>query len=139
MNWGKSIIIVFVIFAGFIIFFVVKMMNTNTSGVPDKYYEKGLKYQETINEEEGAGQYGPEVFAQKGTVNFYFSKTAPDSGILEVIWPPDPEGNSKTRFIYKAGDTLSVRVKGTAGFRNAVLRFYAKQQEFQYQKRLWVE
>ncbi len=49
MNWGKGIILVFVIFVLGIGIMVYRSMTKNIDLVTTNYYEKELKYQEQIN------------------------------------------------------------------------------------------
>jgi hypothetical protein len=139
MNWGKSIILVFVLFAVFIIYFVIRMINTNTSGVPDGYYEKGLMHSETMNEVRGAVQFGPKVDVLGKKVLLSFSGLAPDSGNLIVQWPPNPDSNMSKKFSYKEGDTIVLQIIGSKGFRNTTVEFFFKGEPYIFKKRLWVE
>lgn len=139
MNWGKSIIVVFVLFAAFIIFFVVKMINTNTSGVPEGYYEKGLKYTETIQKEEGAYQFGPSISVIGNTISLKFLNLLPDSGELFIQWPPDPAENIAKKFNSVKEEGIVQEVSGPKGFRNARVEFYYRGKSYLFQKRIWVE
>jgi nitrogen fixation protein FixH len=50
MNWGKKIVIVYVLFVLGIAFMVYKASTQNTDLVTTDYYAKELKYQENIEE-----------------------------------------------------------------------------------------
>ena len=49
MNWGKSIVLCFIIFAGFICTMVYKMATTNVDLVNKDYYKNEINYQSQIN------------------------------------------------------------------------------------------
>ncbi|MBS1757075.1 MAG: FixH family protein [Bacteroidetes bacterium] len=50
MNWGKKIILVFIVFISGITWMVVKSSIQKTDLVTTNYYEKELKYQDKIDE-----------------------------------------------------------------------------------------
>ena len=52
MNWGKSIVIAFLFFVGFIATLVVVCFREDVSLVSQKYYEDDLHYQEQFEAEE---------------------------------------------------------------------------------------
>ncbi|MFD2933483.1 FixH family protein [Spirosoma flavum] len=49
MNWGKSIILVFVLFAGFIGTLVYLMTRQHVDLVSDNYYQNEIEYQQHID------------------------------------------------------------------------------------------
>lgn len=49
MNWGKSIILVFVVFAGFIGSMVYRMNRQQVDLVSDNYYQDEITYQQHID------------------------------------------------------------------------------------------
>lgn len=56
MNWGKSIVLVFVLFAGFIGTMVYQMSREHIDLVSDNYYQNELDYQRQIDREKNARQ-----------------------------------------------------------------------------------
>ena len=50
MNWGKAIVLVFVVFAAIIIFMVVVSMRQDVSLVSEDYYRNELEYESRIVE-----------------------------------------------------------------------------------------
>lgn len=64
MNWGKSIIAVFIFFAAFITVLVVVCFREDVSLVSKKYYEDDLHYQEQFEAYENAN-----ALANKPTVS----------------------------------------------------------------------
>ena len=57
MNWGKSIILSFVVFASFIGTMVYKMATTKVDLVNKDYYQKELNYQEQINKRHNSSNF----------------------------------------------------------------------------------
>ena len=56
MNWGKSIILAFVLFAGFIATLVVVCVREDISLVSKDYYKEELLYQDQIQRLNNASQ-----------------------------------------------------------------------------------
>ncbi|MDD2982647.1 MAG: FixH family protein [Crocinitomicaceae bacterium] len=48
MNWGKSLVLVMVLFITFIMVMVVKMISTSPDLVSDDYYQKEIDYEQEI-------------------------------------------------------------------------------------------
>ena len=48
LNWGKSLILFFVIFFAWVLYFVLFAIRQNDDLVSDDYYQKGAKYSEQI-------------------------------------------------------------------------------------------
>ncbi|SHL90402.1 FixH protein [Chitinophaga jiangningensis] len=107
MNWGHSIIIVFVLFAAGILTLVTKSMRTKIDMVTKDYYSEELKYQEVIEGRTNAGSLSSLVKITQpaaavaiqvpqelvgtpltGTVNFYRPS---DSG-KDFSVPLNPDG-----------------------------------------------
>jgi FixH len=138
MNWGRGLALVFLIFAVFIIYFVVRMTSTNAAYTPDNYYEKGLNYQKTIESLKGVEAFGIELTGSNGHVQVQFTKTKPDSGWISLTWAPDHKLNS-THFFQKADSGIVVApVLGPSGYRNIRVDFYFQENKYIFQKRLWV-
>jgi hypothetical protein len=49
LNWGKSLIIFFILFFIWVFFFVLFAMRQNIDLVSDDYYQKGARYTDQIN------------------------------------------------------------------------------------------
>ncbi|WP_461093877.1 FixH family protein [Spirosoma gilvum] len=56
MNWGKSIVLVFVLFASFIGTLVYRMSREHIDLVSENYYQNELDYQHQIDRENNARQ-----------------------------------------------------------------------------------
>ncbi len=61
MNWGHSIILVFIIFAAGIITLVTKSMQTRIDMVTADYYAEELKFQQVIDGQRNAGRLSSPV------------------------------------------------------------------------------
>ena len=57
INWGKGLIIFFVIFFAWVFFFIFFAMRQNIDLVSDDYYQKGAKYTEQININQRSAPY----------------------------------------------------------------------------------
>ena len=49
LNWGRSLILFFIIFFAWVLFFVLFALRQNDDLVSDDYYQKGAKYTEQID------------------------------------------------------------------------------------------
>ena len=67
INWGTSIVIAFVLFIGFILFFVIKSHQKQNKHdlVSDEYYKEELKYQDEIDKLQNAKNLSEEVSISK--------------------------------------------------------------------------
>ncbi len=69
INWGTGIVIAFILFIGFIMFFVIKM-NTDEYDhdlVTEEYYKEELEYQKNIDKESNARKLSTNVKWEKTT------------------------------------------------------------------------
>lgn len=94
INWGVGIVIAFVLFIGFIMFFVIKMNTEDKYDhdlVTDEYYQEELKYQDAIDKESNAKTLKTDI---------QWKKT--DDGIL-IEFPSDLDYNkiSGKVFLYR--------------------------------------
>lgn len=49
INWGRGLVIFFIIFFAWVLFFVLFALRQNIDLVSDDYYQKGAKYTDQIN------------------------------------------------------------------------------------------
>ena len=61
MNWGRAIILIFILFASGIGYLVYKATQTEFDLVEDDYYEKELNYQSFIDQRNRAIEKGMEI------------------------------------------------------------------------------
>ena len=64
MNWGKGIIVAFVLFIGFIVTLVVILMSKNVDLQSEDYYKKEINYQEEITQQRAANDLKEKVKMQ---------------------------------------------------------------------------
>ena len=72
-NWGKSIVVAFVLFCGFISSIVVAAFQQDFDLVSDTYYQDELVYQERIQEHSNLAQSGVKVSITQGDNRVIFS------------------------------------------------------------------
>lgn len=119
MHWGKSIALVYVLFAGMILFLVIRSMQQKIDLVSDNYYEKELQFDNQIHAEENTASIAPSIEcsvagsnvvlqfpstvsadSMQGTVYFYRPSDSKDD-ITETLHP-DVSGRqvfSRNRFV----------------------------------------
>lgn len=61
MNWGKGIIVAFVLFIGFIVSLVVILMSQNVDLQSEDYYKKEINYQEEISQQKAANKLNVQI------------------------------------------------------------------------------
>jgi len=92
MNWGKSIVVVFIFFAIFIGVLVAVCVREDISLVSKNYYEEELDYQKQIERLNNTAQLSkkPEIIVSNGTLQiFYQTDQALDKGVLKLFRPSD--------------------------------------------------
>lgn len=61
MNWGNSLVLVFILFAGFIFYLVYGCMNTDINLVSKEYYKEELDYQKVLDKTANAKSLKNEI------------------------------------------------------------------------------
>lgn len=92
MNWGKSIVLVFIVFAGFIGTMVVQMSRERIDLVRDDYYQDEIAYQQHIDRVTNARRFDPKTYIDYRPENRLVEVTLPDSlkhGMLTLYRPAD--------------------------------------------------
>lgn len=79
MNWGNKLILVFIVFAGFIGTMVYKAINTKVELVSKEYYKDELRYQDRIDGRINAEQIGKVAVTQ-------------DAESVEIALPAEMKG-----------------------------------------------
>lgn len=98
MNWGKSIVLAFVLFATFIGVLVTIIFRQDIALVTENYYEKELRYQEQIDRERNTSELPekPSIQVADGAlVVEYTGMTQITSGELELFRPSDAKLDRK--------------------------------------------
>jgi hypothetical protein len=73
MNWGNSIALAFILFATFILYFVVRAFNEDFDLVSETYYKDEINYQQRMNDQANLLNSGVEIDIQQGDKNIVFS------------------------------------------------------------------
>ncbi|MBL7810869.1 MAG: FixH family protein [Bacteroidetes bacterium] len=91
MNWGKGLILAFVLFACMILYFLVRAILHGREQVPNKYYEKGNQYQKVIDASSGTAVFAPSwsYSAADKSFRLQFDSVWADSVHVQFIWKPD--------------------------------------------------
>lgn len=107
MNWGKGIVVVFVIFFSGLAFMVYKSMTKDVDLVAQNYYEKEIKYQDQINKIKNTSRLEEKVkfentgsslivtFPQKTGLNGEISFYRPSDAKLDFRLSVDPDKDYK--------------------------------------------
>ena len=76
MNWGKSIILAFVLFGAFIATLVTVCVRQDVSLVSKDYYQEELAYQQQMERQQNAGdlEHKPEISVQHNQVQIAFDQ-----------------------------------------------------------------
>lgn len=103
MNWGYKILFVYLLFVLGILFMVFKSSTEKTDLVSTDYYEKELKYQQTIDETKRAGALSEpvKVEIQEGKLKILFPKDFAGKkleGEVFLYCPSDKDKDSKQHF-----------------------------------------
>lgn len=91
MNFGKAIVLSFVLFALFIGVLVTVCVRQDVSLVSRDYYQQELDYQQKLNKPNNAGDLKtpPEITANAGHVSVIFGETSVEGGELKLLRPSD--------------------------------------------------
>lgn len=123
MNWGKSIILAFVIFASFIATLVTVCMRQDVNLVTKDYYKEELAYQSQIDRIAHTAmlEHKP-AFNMEG--GYILKVTYPDfhrlhSGVLQLFRPSDP-GLDKEFTLHRSHD--GVQYFSTEGMSRGMYR-----------------
>lgn len=143
LNWGKSIVLAFILFISFIMFFVVNMLTDDKYDhdlVVESYYKKNLTLQKDIDDSKKAL-----ALEHKVEINL-------KNQDLEILFPTefDPEGIKGELFMYRPSDksldfTVDVKSKSlrfilpdqyfTSGRWDAILKFTYKGEDYMVTKK----
>ena len=82
INWGKGLVIFFIIFFVWVIFFVLFALRQNVDLVSDDYYQKGAKYtdQIKINQRSAVYQDSLQISTSGNKVQIVLSKGMASAG-----------------------------------------------------------
>lgn len=92
MNWGKAIVLTFIVFAGFIGTMVVQMSREKIDLVRDDYYQDEIAYQQHIEKVSNARQFDADMLIQFQADQQQVQLTLPTNlttGTLVLYCPAD--------------------------------------------------
>lgn len=92
MNWGKSIVVAFILFASFIGVLVSVCLRQDIALVADDYYEQELRYQDQLDRVYNTANLAvkPEIRLKDKSLEVEFSRFKDiTSGSVEVFRPSD--------------------------------------------------
>jgi hypothetical protein len=92
MNWGKSIVVAFVLFAGFIAVIVTICMRQDVNLVSSQYYKDDLDYQQQLDRKNNTEALAekPEIVLTSNQLQVLFpEKVSVDGGNIKVFRPSD--------------------------------------------------
>lgn len=89
MNWGRSIILVLIIFMGFITILAIKMSSSQDDAFDKDYYENGLAFDEEYNLKQNVinDQTTPSINLNDSTLLLVFKNL--DDGSIKFKRPSD--------------------------------------------------
>jgi hypothetical protein len=92
MNWGKWIVVSFVLFAGFIAIIVTVSMKQDVSLVSTQYYQDDLEFQKQLDRKNNTAALvnQPEIILSSERLQVSFPENADmKSGIIKIFRPSD--------------------------------------------------
>jgi len=92
MNWGKSIVVAFVLFAAFIATLVTVCIRQDVSLVSKDYYKEELAYQDQIRRLNNTNELSQKPTIQKvgNSLEIHFNQfSSIDKGVLKLFRPSD--------------------------------------------------
>lgn len=92
MNWGKWIVVAFVLFAAFIATLVTVCVTQDIPLVSNQYYQEELQYQDKLDQMNNANALDerPEISVADNTITVAYSRLAEvDKGELKLMRPSD--------------------------------------------------
>jgi nitrogen fixation protein FixH len=143
MNWGKKILIVYIVFVMGIAFMVYKSSTQNADLVTTDYYAKELKYQEKIDEiKRVSALSAPLEYAIKGnaiTVQFpkdFSGKQITGEAILYC--PSDEKKDLKKNFILK-DEALKIQIpEGSKGLYELHVSWQEAGVTYYFEKKIFI-
>lgn len=98
MNWGKGIVLSFIIFMIAILSMVIYILNQKFDLVADNYYEKTLTYQNQIDAEKRTLSEKEIVFVENQNLIINFSEEKIHKGEINFYRPSDSSKDFKQSF-----------------------------------------
>jgi hypothetical protein len=134
MNWGKSIVTAFILFAVFIISLVVVCVRQDVSLVSNSYYKDELQYQDQIDRINNARLLTekPSFGVEGQSLVIHFSGLPKlDSGSVEIFKPSDANQDAAYSIVREPADVLRIDVsKFPTGFYKVRMKWTSDKKEY---------
>ena len=138
MNWGKWIIVSFILFAAFIGTLVTICMRQSISLVSKDYYKEELKYQQQIKRLQNTNDLiqKPEIYVDKNGLQIEYGELSKiEKGELMLFCPSNPSYDRKIVIHASSVDKQHVPVDNTqAGMYHAKFSWSVNGKEFYVEK-----
>ncbi|GAB3904942.1 hypothetical protein GCM10028803_35090 [Larkinella knui] len=132
MNWGKAIILIYIVFAGFIGTMVYWMCRQRVDLVRDDYYQTEMAYQQQINRVARTAKLveSPAIHfdASQQSIGLTRSETGSSGGKLTFYRPSDRRQDRSVSL--QPGQTTVSTAKLASGFWRVQLNWSENGQEF---------
>jgi nitrogen fixation protein FixH len=112
MNWGKSILLAFILFISFVGYLAYKMATSKVDLVRSNYYQNELEYQKQIEKIKNSKQFNPKDIMNYSAENEEFTMNFPHqvkSG--EVNFYRSSDNNLDVKFPIKNTKTFNYSTK----------------------------
>jgi len=126
MNWGKWIVVAFLLFAGFMAVIVTISMKQDVNLVSSQYYQDDLDFQKQLNRKNNTASLArqPEIALTDQQLQIIFpEKTSIESGVIKLFRPSSgkldqnfvlqPSAETTHVFALKPLDKGAYRIKMT--------------------------
>ena len=139
MNWGKSIILAFILFAGFIAALVTVCVRQDISLVTKDYYKEELAYQQQIDRITNSANLLTKpviVLENKKLLKISFSDfSRVDKGTLKLFRPSDPAMDKQFEIKNSTGTAQYFSVEGLqTGMYRARVQWTMDGKEFYFEE-----
>ncbi|MEO5911224.1 MAG: FixH family protein [Pelobium sp.] len=136
MNWGRSIIVVLVLFMGFISILAVKMIYSKDDAFDKDYYEKGLAFDKEYDLKQHVidDKVTPNISLNDSSLLIVFK--AIDEGNIKFKSPGDKSKDSSLNITFS---TVTVsREKLAKGQWNLLINWKSGQRNYLFEKSLYI-
>ncbi len=136
MNWGRSIILVLVLFMSFITILAVKMIYSKDDAFDKDYYEKGLAFDKEYDLKQNVidDRATPSITINDSTLLMVFK--AMDEGTIRFKCPAD---KSKDILLKINTSTVSVPIKELKKAEwNLVINWTSDHQNYLFEKSMYI-
>jgi hypothetical protein len=138
MNFGKWIVVAFVLFAGFIATLVTVCMRQDIPLVTKEYYQEELKYQEQIVREQNTQQLAekPDVTISENALKIqYAALSQVEGGELKLFRPSDPRLDQVFAIERSSGTSQTFQIENAEpGLYRARLTWQQQGREYFFEK-----